>query len=301
MKKPFFDLRCFAVLPVVFLTLFGTALWSASNDTPKSPVSAFGPERPSSIALLSAFFGLDNALPSRADVLCPGASSLDGMPVVLSRTIEADSLQRGDFQIVTKSGVIHSPRCVTLRPARDPGEQRTVLLIGEFGNADDDPPALVRVVDDLFSGQNKSDNGSRVNFRGTQIEVTPLQEGPSLVFAEVVPLNSVTEDTRGSACPDEVKQILRVTWNGGVQLLNREELGELERELYQVTVLSENSSERRIVPAALADLGDGDNNHLLCLDTEDIAISVRFPAGYLADPNLDLNPDTIVMVDVSQE
>ncbi len=301
MKKPFFDLRCFAVLPVVFLTLFGTALWSASNDTPKSPVSAFGPERPSSIALLSAFFGLDNALPSRADVLCPGASSLDGMPVVLSRTIEASSLQPGDFQVVTDSGVIHSPRCVTLRPAQDPGEQRTVLLIGEFGNADDDPPALVRVVDDLFSGQNNSDNGSRVNFRGTQIEVTPLQEGPSLVFAEVVPLNSVAEDTRGSACPDEVNQIVRVTWNGGVRLLNREELGDFERNLYQVTVLSENLSERHIVPAALADLGDGDNNHLLCLNTEDMVISVSFPAGHLADPNLDLNPDTAVIVDVSHK
>ena len=135
--------------------------------------------------LLSAFFGLDNALPFRANLLCLGASGLDGMPVVLSRTIEPDSLQPEDFQIVTKSGVIHSPHCVTLRPAQDQGELRTVLLIGEFGDANDDPPALVRVVGDMFSDENSSGKRSRVNFRGAQVEVTPLHEGPSLVFAEV--------------------------------------------------------------------------------------------------------------------
>ena len=246
--------------------------------------------------LLSAFFGLDNALPFRANLLCLGASGLDGMPVVFSHTIEPDSLQPEDFQIVTKSGVIHSPRCVTLRPAQDPGELRTALLIGELGNVDDDPPALARVVGDIFSFEYGSGKGSRVNFRGAQVEVTPLHEGPSLVFAEIVPLSEVAQDTRGSVCPDEVSQIVRVVWNGGVRLLNREELGDFERKLYEVTVTTKDSIERRVSPAALGDLGDSDNNHLLCLETEDIAVSVRFPAGYLADPNLDLNPETFVKV-----
>ena len=220
MKKPFFALRYFAVLIFGFLGLLGSTTWSASNDSPKSSVS-----------LLSGFFGLDNALPFRANLLCLGASGLDGMPVVLSRTIEPDSLQPEDFQIVTKSGVIHSPRCVTLRPAQDPGELRTALLIGELGNVDDDLPALARVVGDIFSFENVSGKGSRVNFQGAQIEVRPLHEGPSLVFAEIVPLSEVAQDTRGSVCPDEVSQIVRVVWNGGVRLLNREELGDFERKL----------------------------------------------------------------------
>ena len=126
--------------------------------------------------------------------------------------------------------------------------------------------------------------------------MTPLHEGPSLVFAEIVPLSEVSQDTRGSACPDEVTQIVRVVWNGGVRLLNRDELGDFECMLYEVTVRTKDSSERWINPAALGDLGDSDNNHLLCLETEDIAVSVRFPAGYLADPNLDLNPDTFVKI-----
>ena len=290
MKKPFFVLRYFAVLLFGFLGLFGSTTWSASNDSPKSSAS-----------LLSGFFGLDNALPFRANLLCLGGSGLDGMPVVLSRTIEPDSLEPEDFQIVTKSGVIHSPHCATLRPAQDPGELRTVLLIGEFGDVDDDPPALVRVVGDIFSDENSSGKRSRVNFRGAQVEVTPLHEGPSLVFAEVVSLSEVAQDTRGSACPDEVSQIVRVVWNGGVRLLNREELGDFERALYEVTVRTKDSSERRINPAALGDLGDGDNNHLLCLKTEDVAVSVRFPAGYLADPNLDLNPDTAVKITTARK
>jgi hypothetical protein len=48
----------------------------------------------------------------------------------------------------------------------------------------------------------------------------------------------------------------------------------------------------------LADLGDGDNNHLLCLDTADQPVSVSFPAGIFTDPNDDLNPETEIAVSV---
>ena len=64
-----------------------------------------------------------------------------------------------------------------------------------------------------------------------------------LSFAEIVPLSEVSQDTRGSACPDEVTQIVRVVWNGGVRLLNREELGDFERMLYEE--IAKDSSERQ--------------------------------------------------------
>ena len=70
------------------------------------------------------------------------------MPVVLSNP---DSLQAEDFRVVMQSGAINTPMCVTLRPAGDMDENRTVLLIGEFGNADDDPPVKVLIVDDVLS------------------------------------------------------------------------------------------------------------------------------------------------------
>ncbi len=251
-----------------------------------------------SALLLSAFFGLDNGLPLGANLICLGASGQDGMPVVLSHTIDPETLQPEDFQIVTRSGVEYTPHCLTLRPASDPGELRTVLLIGEFGNASDDPPVSVHVVDDLLSdGSLLGDTGpDPVNFRGTQVPVTPLEAGPSLVLAELVPDSELSIKTRGTACPVGIQQVVRVTWAGGVRLPNRDELGDEERRLYRVTVKRGDGSSDEIAPAELADLGDRDNNHLLCLDTSDPAVSVSFPAGHLVDPNRDLNPDTHIAV-----
>ena len=242
---------------------------------------------------LSAFFGLDNALPAGVNLLCQGAAGQDGMPVVLSHTVDAETLQPGDFRIVTQSGSERTPLCTTLRPAGDPGELRTVLLIGEFGNADDDPPAKVLVVGDLLSD---GVAGEPVNFRGKETDVTPLDAGPSLVLAEVVPEDRGSTERRGTACPEGIQQVVRATWAGGVRLPNGDELGDAERALYRVTVERPDGSRDEIAPAALADLQDQDNNHLLCLDTSAPAVSVSFPGGHLVDPNQDLNPDTRVGV-----
>ena len=236
---------------------------------------------------LSAFFGLDNDLPFGANLLCLGASGEDGMPVVLSHTVDPESLQPEDFRVVTRSGAEHTPACATLRPAGDPGELRTVLLIGELGDAADDPPVQALVVDDLLSD---GVMGGPVNFRGTQVDVTPLDAGPFLVVAQVV-----TGDGR-SDCPDGTRQVVRVTWAGGVRRPDGDDAGDAERALYRVTVRRADGSRDEVVPAALADLGDRDNNHLLCLDTSAPAVAVSFPAGHLVDPNQDLNPDTRVAV-----
>ena len=213
------------------------------------------------------------------------------MPVVLSHTIDPETLQPEDFQIVTRSGAAYTPHCVTLRPAQDPGELRTVLLIGEFGDAYDDPPVSVIVVGDLLA-----DGTPSVNFRGSRTDVIPLDAGPFLVLAEGVPESEWGMQTRGTACPVDIQQVVRVTWAGGVRRPNRDEPGDAERRLYRVTVKRGDGSTDEIVPAALADLEDGDNNHLLCLDTADPAVSVSFPAGHLVDPNRDLNPDTHIAI-----
>ena len=122
----------------VAIALFGLAQASFLVAEGIQQLSAEQSARP-----LSAFFGLDNKLPFGANVLCLGAGGEDGMPVVLSHTINPDSLQAEDFRVVRQSGVTNTPMCVTLRPAGDKDENRTVLLIGEFGNADDDPPVKV--------------------------------------------------------------------------------------------------------------------------------------------------------------
>ena len=66
-------------------------------------------------SLLSAFFGLDNALPFRANRVCLGAWRKDGMPVIMSHTLNAETLQKEDFKVIRESGASTYPNCVTLR------------------------------------------------------------------------------------------------------------------------------------------------------------------------------------------
>ena len=241
--------------------------------------------------LLSAFFGLDNVL--RGNRICPGGAGQDGMLIVLSQTIDPSSLQPEDFRVFTLSGAERTPLCSTLIPADDAGELRTVLLIGEFGDAANDPPVKVLVVDDLLSD---GITGSTVNFSGTETDVIPLETGPTLVLAEVVSEDEWSKPGRGSACPPGTQHVVQATWAGGVRLPSGGDLGDDERALYRVSVERPDGSQEEIAPAALADLGDRDNNHFLCLDTTDPAVSIAFPAGHLVDPNQDLNPDTHVAV-----
>jgi len=244
--------------------------------------------------LVSAYFGLDHALPFSANALCRGAAGKDGMPVVLSSTIDSRTLEKEDFRVVTRSGTERTPLCVTLAPAVGPGELRTVLLVGELGSAGD-PPVTVRIVGDILSDRA---TGDVVNFRGAEARVTPLDEGPTLVWAEDVPKDQWVSGGRnaGTACPAQTVQIVRAVWAGGVRLPNGDEAGDAERALYRVTMRHSDGITSEVVPFALADLDDNDNNHSLCLDVVGTPLSVSFPAGHLVDPRGDLNPSTEVAV-----
>ena len=246
-----------------------------------------------SARLLSAFFGLDNKMPFAVNLVCIGAWDKDGMPVVFSHTVNPDSLQAEDFRVVRQSAATNTPKCVTLGPAGDVDENRTVLMIGEFGNADDDPPVKVLIVDDLLSDATDS---PQVNFRGNHVSVIPIDAGPEIILAAAVPKDIWSLSGRGTSCPTTTKQVVRVTWTGGVRLPNRDELGEAQRKLYKVSLTAADGSRYEVSPAALAELGDGDNNHFLCLDTTTPATAVAFPAGHLVDPNGDLNAESKVMV-----
>lgn len=59
------------------------------------------------------------------------------------------------------------------------------------------------------------------------------------------------------------------------------EAGNAEQILYRITLTNGNT----VISYALADLGDADNNHLLCLDSVGDVQSLFFPAGHPVDPN----------------
>jgi len=173
-----------------------------------------------------------------------------------------------------------------------------VPLVGDYGSAQTHPPVTVEIVGNLHSIDNT------VNFKGAVTEVTSLELGPTLILAETLPqmtwkLGRESDGGVGSStgCPTEgVQQIVRVVWAGGVTTADNEEPGDLERNAYSVTVKNADGSATNVTPFALGDLADNDNNHELCLDTTDVPVSVSFSAGYLTDPNSDLNPATSIEV-----
>ncbi len=288
------------VAGVIWYALFRQGVWTntlSNRDLMDTTTAAELPTKVGgqSAALLSAFHGLD-ALPQLANAICRGSAGKTGMPVLFSTEIDIATMQAGDFKVTTRSGAIGQMHCASVLPATDPGELRTVLLIGQLGPADSDPPIRVEVVGHLHSIDGTLD------FRGAGMSVTPLKDGPSIALAESVEDWTLIgtlgpRRVRGSLCPEEgIVQAIRVAWQGGVTLADGSEPGEAERDLYTVTVEATDGSRRNVQPAALANLGDGDNNHMLCMNTADRPISVSFPAGVLTDPNHDLNPATKVDV-----
>ena len=271
---------------------------ATQRDTTTTDVVVTEDENGRQAALLSAFFGLDDALPRAANRgFCSGAAGKDGMPVVFSHEIDVETMQAGDFRVVAASGAVGEITCVTPAPAEDLGETRTILMIGQFGSVEDQP-ANVEIIGNLLS------KDGQLNFRGARVPVIALHEGPTMVWAEVVPESewelgkpaTSFPGGGGSGCPPGTKQVVRVTWAGGVTKPGGAEIDEIERKAYRVIVSFDEEGETELVPFAVGDRGDGDNNHELCLDRAGLPLYVAFPAGLVTDPREDLNPPTRIEV-----
>lgn len=267
---------------------------STPTDTTVTATTAKTDARGRPATILSAFFGMDDALPGISDrAICDGAGGKDGMPVIFSHEVDVATLQAGDFRVTTVSGKPGDIHCVTLAPADDKGELRTALLVGQYGSLED-PPGRVEIVGNLLSID------GTVNFKGATATAIPLQDGPTIILAELLPESRRELGKKatelpfggGDGCPVGTKQVVNVVWVGGVTKPGGDDADALERDRYQVTVQTPGGAETVVTPFALADLGDGDNNHRLCLDVDGRPTSVSMPAGYLTDPRDDPNPDT---------
>ena len=93
-----------------------------------------------------------------------------------------------------------------------------------------------------------------------------------------------------SDCPAAARQVVQVTWAGGVQPVEGA-TQETHRTMYRVM-----TNDGEVTPAALGDLDDQDNYVHLCLDTQADASAVSAREGVLVDPRGDLNPSTTVRV-----
>jgi len=240
--------------------------------------------------LVSAFFGLDNRLPS---LLCNQQGSLlDGMPVNFKFPLDASSLSETDFEVVDSLGNIHIPMCAVLAPANENGENRTVLLLGEFGTAVTNPPVEVRVVGDLFTIDTLSGESvcsAIINLNGiTTTNVIPLADGPSLFFAQRIDGN-LNECNSGT-------QTIQVAWDGGITPYIS---GDTESDLFQYYIGYSDSSGVLIphIPISISDIDDNDNFHQLCFSTSDEIVKISMMANTVEDPNHD--PNLYSEIDVS--
>jgi hypothetical protein len=239
---------------------------------------------------VSAFFGLDNGLPS---LLCNQlGSQLDGMPVNFKFPLDASSLSGTDFEVVDSLGNIHIPMCAVLAPANENGENRTVLLLGEFGTAITNPPVEVRVVGDLFTIDTLSGESvcsAVINLNGiTTTNIIPLADGPSLFFAQRIDGN-LNECNSGT-------QTIQVAWDGGITPYIS---GDTESDLFQYYIGYSDSSGVLIphIPISLADINDNDNFHQLCFTTSNEIVKISMMANTVEDPNQD--PNLYSEIDVS--
>ena len=242
-------------------------------------------------ALVSGFFGLDNALPSL--LLCNQlGGQLDGMPVNFKYPLNASSLSETDFEVVDSLGNIHTPLCVSLAPANENGENRTVLLLGEFGTPVTNPPVEIRIVGDLFTTDPLSGESACpaiMNLNGiTTTNVIPLADGPSLFFAQRIDGN-LNECSSGT-------QTIQVAWNGGVTPFIDDDT---ESDLSKYYIGYSDSSGVLIphVPTSIADINDNDNFHQLCFSTNDEIVKISMMANAVEDPNHD--PNLYSEIDVS--
>ena len=242
--------------------------------------------------MLTAFFGLDNALTPLSRLIWRKAPGKDGMPLVFSHEIDPTTLDVSDFQIKTQKGDVLGVDFVSYKPAVEEFELRTLLLIGEFGNYPDNEPIEVEIIGEL-----KSRDGQ--DLKGQKKAVTPLVEGPFLSYAEYFKIDEdypYVEKGNGCDCPKATTQVVvRAVWSGGVRSKEGEELGDAELSRFHVKLVNGQDT-IEVNPFQLADLNDNENNTDLCIKEAGTPISLSVDANTAIDPRDDLNAVTEIEI-----
>ncbi|MEO0423467.1 MAG: hypothetical protein AAF184_14115 [Pseudomonadota bacterium] len=247
--------------------------------------------------LLAANYGSANLPQNLGALVCPEAPGRDGIPVHFETQVSGPVYPE-DFIVRGADGDIRPVLCATFDPSDDVGDRRSILLVGEFGDGEDQPVS-VEVVGEIWSLD------FTVSYQGAYVAMTPLEAPPALILAETVPQEEWDLDNPGTplpwgggtGCPSEgTQQVLRVAWGGGVLAVGGTEVTAQEWRRYSVAMRLADGSVAFVRPSAIGDLNDGDNNHELCLNVRGEPLAVRFPAGLLQDPNNDVNEASRIRV-----
>ena len=221
-----------------------------------SAPAAPGSPAPGPAEILSAHFAIDEAPPLGGD---------DALPVVFSAEIDAASVVPQAFLVALEDGSRARPRQALLAPASEDDENRTVLLVGEFGGPLDNPPRNVAVVGALYTEDGRS-------LRYTAAEVLAFDVPPVVVYAEA-------REPRAGRC-EGAGIVVRTYWQEGLRGVDRDDLD-------AVTVERRGGGEAR--PFAFDDHAldsqEREDNVLdLCLRGEQPPLRLRVQPGAFTDP-----------------
>lgn len=229
-----------------------TQVHTLEVSAPAAPTAA----APGPAEILSAHFAVDEAPPLGGD---------DALPVVFSAEIDAASLVPEAFVVAREDGSRARPREAVLAPASEDDENRTVLLVGEFGGPHDNPPRNVAVIGALYTEDGRP-------LRHVAAEVLAFDVAPTVVFAEA-------RAPAAGRCAD-AGAMVRTYWQEGLRGVEPEDLA-------AVTVERRGGGET--TPFAFDDhaldaQGGEDNVLDLCLRGEEPPVRLRVRPGAFADP-----------------
>lgn len=206
--------------------------------------------------LLSAHFAEDDA---------PHFEGRDAIALVFSEEVDAASLHADAFMVLLADGGRTLATEAYLAPASEADENRTVWIVGDFGDPRRRPPTDVVVIRSLHTE-------SGAPLKGALGPVLGFDEGGRIVFAQVQPEPCAPGQPR-----------VRTYWSDVLRDVAADDLEAITLELI---------SGRTVQPSSFEDHGDAgafvgetrDDNVLdLCVPEDERVVGVRVAAGAFAD------------------
>ncbi len=195
----------------------------------------------------------------------PAFENGDGIVVVFSTEVDASTLDPRFFLVIFEDGSRARPQRALLAPASESDENRTVLLVGDFGDPAERPPSDVMVTGPLYA-----ERGAKLRGLVANIEAFDVQGRP--VLAEHRPAAD-SQCAAGS-------EVVRTYWMDGLRGVAASDLPKIQLEL---------DDGRSVAPTGfddhrLDDEAHEDNVLDLCAPGPEAVRSVAFEAGIFVDP-----------------
>ncbi len=195
----------------------------------------------------------------------PSFGGLDGIAMVFSEEIEAASLFPAAFLVLLGDGSRVLPTDAILAPASEADENRTVWLLGDFGDPRRRPPTDVVVIRPLHTE-------SGASLQGALAPVSGAEEGGRIVWAE----SGLPPCASGEPS-------VRTYWTDSLRDVGVEDLASISLELVGGRTVHPSGFEDHGDPSAAVGEARDDNVLDLCVPQEERVLSVRVPAGLFAD------------------